>query len=122
MICVKKHRHARLPLELALTDEPAKSDYFRKIFVVFEAADSFFVPGFRLLPGERGLEFREFFFDAFQSCFELSCGLCHVAIVRQPALGSKTNKGTNKGDTSNYQPAFRASDKSGHYQPAKRRH
>ena len=102
MICVKKHRHARLPLELALTDEPAKSDYFRKIFVVFEAADNLFVPGFRLLPGECGLKFRELFFDAFQSCFELSCGLSHVAIVRQPALGSKTNKGTCKGAVKNW--------------------
>jgi hypothetical protein len=49
VICVEKHRHARLPLELSLPDKPAKTDDLRKRLVALETAYDLFVPGFALL-------------------------------------------------------------------------
>jgi hypothetical protein len=105
VVRVEEHRHQRSPLELTLANKPAKASDLGKILVASKNSNDLTVPALGLLPGEGGLEVREFFFDAFQSRFELSCGLSHVGIVRQPALGSKANKGT----ASNFEPAFRAS-------------
>src|SRR5258707_15525151 len=56
-----------LELELALADEAAETDDLRKLLVVLEAADDFFVPRLARLPIQAGPKFREFRLDSLQS-------------------------------------------------------
>jgi hypothetical protein len=89
VIGVEKDGHARLPFELALSDEPAKAGDFRECRIVLEASHDFFVPRLAALASQRSLHLGDFLFDAFQSCLELSCRLRHACIILTIALAGK---------------------------------
>lgn len=92
MICVKQHRHKRLPLELSLPDEPAEAADFRKCFVAGKGADNFAIPAFAGLGRERrfefSFEFSQLLLDTMEPCLQSICVTRHCVIIsRAPSQG-----------------------------------
>ena len=105
MVRVEEHRHDYSPFDFSLADQAAQARDLNKRLIASKDADNFTVPGLTPSPGKVGLKLREFFLDALQSSFKLSCRSRHVFII-----GCNTRK--NNGFDSKVSPITSASKKS----------
>jgi hypothetical protein len=81
---------------LASTNKTAETDDFRERLVPGETADNLLVPWFLLLIEDRSAQFRQFFLDARQPCFQLFDSGCHTSYYRGWAAADKAVWHRNK--------------------------